>query len=108
MQRELEACLDGRCATATRDFEEEMESKLKIRRTRVSAHFNRRLDQARKRLATMERSEQDRSRGIKLTTLQIAHLQEARDRELNNIDDSGEVTGSMDNVVCGVVQVETA
>jgi hypothetical protein len=101
----LEAAVDQRCGLAAQDYRDEMAAKLDIKRAKVAAHFGRRLNDARRRLATMRGAVQDRVQGIRLTEAQVAHLEEALAKELAAIDHAPDMTVTMDKVIGGVLEV---
>lgn len=101
----VERAIDGWCGKAAEVYREEMAAKLEVRRAKVKAHFTRRLNDAKQRLETMKRGVEDRRQGIRLTESQIAHIDEALAKELAAIDNAPEMTVTMDNVICGVLEV---
>jgi len=101
----VERAIDGWCGRAAEDYQEEMESKLDVRRAKVQAHFTRRIQDAKRRLETMRGSDEDRTQGIRMAEAQIAHREEALAKELAAIDNAPEMTVTMDNVICGVLEV---
>lgn len=102
---DLERSVNIKCAAAVQSYEDDMQAKLEMKKAKVQAHYARRLQYARKRLSTMESSAADRTQGIRLTKDQISHLEENMAQELHSFEHPPELQVTMDNVICGLMEV---
>jgi superfamily II DNA or RNA helicase len=105
--KNLRESLANELIVVQRTFRQDQDQKLEMRRQQISAHFNRRISDQRRRIETAE------NRGVKKGQLKgfrkrLSDLEAMRDDQLAKIEDKASaLKDSIAEVACGFIEVQT-
>jgi superfamily II DNA or RNA helicase len=106
--QQLRDVLEDELTSAQRMFRDDQSQKLAIRRQQLNAHFNRRIEAQRRRIATAEerRVEERSLKGFRTT---LTNLEARRDEQLAKLRDrAAGLRETPSEVACGFIDVEPA
>ncbi|HCN30852.1 MAG TPA: hypothetical protein DIT64_19460 [Verrucomicrobiales bacterium] len=99
----VQASLTRDCTEIHESFNEELELRINSKRAQVESHFERRIEAARSRLASMLQWPDQRKQGIRVTQSQINHLQQRLADERMKLDASVLVRPDSKWIACGII-----
>jgi hypothetical protein len=104
--KELREALAGELKVAQGMFRQDQTQKLEIRRQQLTAHFNRRIEAQRRRIATSEERGVD-PRSVTGFRKVLANLEAKRDEQLARLQDrAAGLKESFSEVACGFIEIE--
>jgi superfamily II DNA or RNA helicase len=100
--------MNALCGSIIDEYKIEMEARRKIQAEQMEAYYERKIQSARRAIATIENKPEDQKRGLELNVKRLAQLESTLKRKQLELNDAESFKVTHADVSCGIIEVVIA